>query len=119
VVNIQGVRYDVSKSNSHEGFLKVNERQIRKVQKNRHMTEIQLNIAANSVFKNLTHRDRLKLARIIYKAELIEFYIREKDLTRVNDKFQEMIANALQNLQDRGVDIDDDLDEEDPFKKFD
>ena len=97
----------------------MNERQIRKVQKNRHMTEIQLNIAANSVFKNLTHRDRLKLARIIYKAELIEFYIREKDLTRVNDKFQEMIASALNNLRENGIELDDDLDEDDPFKKFD
>ena len=101
----------------------MNERQIRKVQKNRHMTEIQLSIASNSVFKNLTHRDRLKLARIIYKAELIEFYIREKDLARVNKNFQEIIDNAIRNLQDRGIDvdniIDDDFDEDDPFKKFD
>lgn len=95
----------------------MNERQVRKVQKNRHMTEIQLNIAANSVFKNLSHRDRTKLAKIIYKAELVEFYIREKDLGKVNAAFQEMIANALRNIDD-AFDEDEDGDE-DPFKKFD
>ena len=95
----------------------MNERQIRKVQKNRHMTEIQLNIAANSVFKNLSHKDRLKLAKIIYKAEMVEFYIREKDLNRVNSAFQEMIANALMNLETR--EFPEDEDEDDPFKKFD
>jgi hypothetical protein len=97
----------------------MNERQVRKVQKNRHMTEIQLNIAANSVFKNLNHRDRSKLAKIIYKAEMVEFYIREKDLNRVNTAFQEMIANALMNLDERGLIEDLDEDDEDPFKKFD
>jgi myo-inositol-1-phosphate synthase len=96
----------------------MNERQVRKVQKNRHMTEIQLNIASNSVFKNLSARDRMKLAKIIYKAEMVEFYVREKDLNRVNSAFQEMIANALMNIDAREFpeDLDDD---DDPFKKFD
>lgn len=103
-------------SNGHNWkAMQMNERQVRKVQKNRHMTEIQLNIAANSVFKNLTHRDRLKLAKLIYKAEMVEFYVREKDLTRVNSAFQEMIANALMNLDATYEDDED----EDPFKKFD
>ena len=99
----------------------MNERQVRKVQKNRHMTEIMLNIAQNSVFKNLTQRDRMKLARIIYKAEIVEFYIREKDLNKVNTAFQEMIASALMSLDDRDYPEDDDefRDDEDPFKKFD
>ena len=99
----------------------MNERQVRKVQKNRHMTEIMLNIAQNSVFKNLTQRDRMKLAKIIYKAEIVEFYIREKDLNKVNTAFQEMIASALMSLDDRDYPEDDDefRDDEDPFKKFD
>lgn len=88
----------------------MNERQVRKVQKNRHMTEIMLNIAQNSVFKNLSQRERVKLAKIIYKAEMVEFYIREKDLNRVNNAFQEMIANALMNL-----DITEFPDDEDDF----
>lgn len=96
----------------------MNERQVRKVQKNRHMTEIMLNIAQNSVFKNLSQRDRMKLARIIYKAEIVEFYIREKDLNKVNTAFQEMIASALMSLDERDY-LDDDEDDEDPFKKFD
>ena len=94
----------------------MNERQVRKVQKNRHMTEIQLNIAANSVFKNLSARDRLKMAKLIYKAEMVEFYIREKDLTKVNTAFQEMIATALMNID---AAYEEDEDDEDPFKKFD
>lgn len=97
----------------------MNERQVRKVQKNRHMTEIQLNIASNSVFKNLSQRDRVKLAKLIYKAEMVEFYIRERSLAKVNSAFQDMIATALMNL-DAAFDIEeDDDDEEDPFKKFD
>ena len=96
--------------------MQMNERQVRKVQKNRHMTEIQLNIAANSVFKNLSHRDRTKLAKIIYKAELVEFYIREKDLTKVSTAFQDMIANALMNID---ASFEEDDEDEDPFKKFD
>lgn len=98
----------------------MNERQVRKVQKNRHMTEIQLNIASNSVFKNLSQRDRVKLAKLIYKAEMVEFYIRERSLDRVNNAFRDMIANALMNL-DEQLDRFDPEDEEgfgedDPFK---
>ena len=96
----------------------MNERQVRKVQKNRHMTEIMLNIAQNSVFKNLSQRERMKLAKIIYKAEIVEFYIREKDLNKVNNAFQEMIASALMSLDERDY-LDDEEDDEDPFKKFD
>lgn len=96
----------------------MNERQVRKVQKNRHMTEIMLNIAQNSVFKNLSQRERMKLAKIIYKAEIVEFYIREKDLNKVNTAFQEMIASALMSLDERDY-LDDEEDDEDPFKKFD
>ena len=104
-------------SNGHNWkAMQMNERQVRKVQKNRHMTEIQLNIAANSVFKNLSHRDRTKLAKIIYKAEMVEFYIREKDLTKINSAFQDMIANALMNID---AAFEEDEDDEDPFKKFD
>lgn len=87
----------------------MNERQVRRVQKNRHMTEIMLNIAQNSVFKNLSQRDRIKLAKIIYKAEIVEFYIRERDLNKVNSAFQDMIANALNNLEFLEDDDDDDF----------
>jgi myo-inositol-1-phosphate synthase len=98
----------------------MNERQVRKVQKNRHMTEIQLNIASNSVFKNLSQRDRVKLAKLIYKAEMVEFYIRERSLDRVNNAFREMIANALMNLDDQLDRMDpedeDEFGDDDPFK---
>lgn len=92
----------------------MNERQVRKVRKNRHMTEIMLNIAANSVFKNLSLRDRTKLAKIVYKAEMIEFFIREKSITNVNSEFQKLIADVL-----RQVDVEDLPEDEDPFAPFD
>lgn len=98
----------------------MNERSVRKVQKNRHMAEILLNINQNSVFKNLSQRDRMKLAKIVYKAEIYEFYVREKSITRVNSEFQQMIANALLNLDDIDARFEsDEDDEDDPFKKFD
>jgi hypothetical protein len=61
----------------------------------------------------------MKLAKIIYRAEIVEFYIREKDLSKVNNAFQEMIANALMNLDSVEFSDDFDDDDEDPFKKFD
>lgn len=94
------------------------ERAIRKVQKNRHMNEILLNISSNSVFKNMSYRDRVKMAKLIYKAEITEFYIRERNLTQINNEFAKMIANALDNLQDMGIDAryEDDEDDDDPFR---
>ena len=96
----------------------MNERSVRKVQKNRHMTEIMLNIAQNQVFKNLSPRDRKRMAKIIYKAEIYEFYIREKSISNVNNEFQQMIANALMNL-DEALDVRFDDEEDDPFGESD
>lgn len=69
----------------------MNERQIRKVQKQRHMGNIDLMVLSNPIFKNLADRDRKKLAALIYKAEMIEMHVRDKSLMRVNDSFQDII----------------------------
>jgi len=71
------------------------------------MAEILLSINGNSIFKNLSIRDKQKLCRLIYKAELIEMHIRDKDVIRVSQSFQEIIANALMQ-----VDLDDLLDDD-------
>jgi hypothetical protein len=89
------------------------ESHIRKIQKNRHMSDIMMMINNNSIFKNLTIRDKNKLAKLIYKAELIETHIRDKDVIRVSKSFQEIIANAMMqiDLSDDDDDLDDDFDD--------
>lgn len=84
------------------------EAHIRKIQKNRHVSDIMMSINSNSIFKNLTARDKNKLAKLIYKAELIETYVRDKDVMRVSKSFQEIIANAMMQLDLDDDDLDDD-----------
>jgi hypothetical protein len=89
----------------------MNERHIRKVQKQRHMGNIDLMVLSNPIFKNLADRDRKKLARLIYKAEMIEMHIRDKSLMRVNDSFQDIIdaiGLALLDGEDEFRDKDED-----------
>lgn len=93
----------------------MNERYVRKVQKQRHMGNIDLMVLSNPIFKNLSDRDRKKLGRIIYKAEMIEMHVRDKSLMRVNDSFQDIIdAIGLAIMQEDGPDDDD---EDDNFGK--
>jgi hypothetical protein len=84
------------------------EAHIRKIQKNRHMSDIYMSINGNSIFKNLTERDKKTLCKIIYKAELIETHIRDKDVIRVSKSFQEIIANAMMQIDLDDLDDDDD-----------
>ena len=90
------------------------ERQIRKLQKNRHLAEIGFTLLQNPTFKNLSRADRYRMAKLIYKAELIEIEINSKDISRTLDTFQEMIRNITDQLVE---DDDDDFDgPENPFK---
>lgn len=90
------------------------ERQIRKLQKNRHLAEIGFTLLQNPTFKNLSRADRYRMAKLIYKAELIEIEIKSKDMSRTLDTFQEMIRNITDQLVED--DDDDDLGPENPFK---
>jgi hypothetical protein len=85
------------------------ERQIRKLQKNRHLAEIGFTLLQNPTFKNLSRADRYRMAKLIYKAELIEIEIKSKDMSRTLDTFQEMIRNITDQLVEDDDD-DDDLD---------
>lgn len=91
----------------------MNERHIRKVQKQRHMGNIDLMVLSNPIFKNLADRDRKKLARLIYKAEMIEMHIRDKSLMRVNESFQDIIDAIGLALLDGDDDLDRDKDDDD------
>jgi hypothetical protein len=100
----------------------VNERYLRKVQKERHMSNIMIMILNNPIFKNLAEKDRKVMAKLIYKAEMIEVHVRDKSLARINVSFQDIINSINMSLDDLEVDVkyeddDDFLDpDEDNFK---
>lgn len=80
------------------------ERRLRKLQKQRHMNDIQIMILNNPLFKNLEKRDQKKLSELIYKAEMIEVFVRDKEIMRINQSFSDIVA-AIADMMD---DYDDD-----------
>jgi hypothetical protein len=84
------------------------ERHIRKLQKNRHLSEIAFTLLQTHTFKNLTRRDRYKMSKLIYKAELIEIEIKSKDISRTLNAFQDMIQNISGQLIEDFNDEDED-----------
>lgn len=84
------------------------ERYIRKLQKNRHLAEISFNILNNSTFRNLTRAERGRMAKLIYKAELMELEVKSKDVAKTMNSFQDMIKNIqVQLLEELDEDDDD------------
>lgn len=93
----------------------MNDRQLRNLQKNRHMADISRMILSNPLFKNLTERDQRKLARLIYKAETIEMYARERDVYRLNQSFDQIVNAVGLVLGEMVEDEEDEREEGDPF----
>lgn len=98
----------------------MHERQLLKIQKQRHMSNIFIMLLNNPLFKNLSDKDQRKMAKLIYKAEMIEMHARDRALVRNNESFQSIVDalnNAINNEFGRDF-LDEDLDEdgEDPFK---
>ena len=89
----------------------INERQLLKIQKQRHFSEIRIMLMNNTLFKNLSEREIRQMIKLIYKAEMIEIHARDKRIVRVNESFQD-IMNAIMNSPDF-IDEDDD---KDPFR---
>lgn len=85
------------------------DRQLRKLQKTRHLADIKRMILANPIFKNLDERDQKKLSKLIYKAESLELYARERDIMRVNDSFDEIIDAINLALGPDNLDEDDEF----------
>jgi len=77
------------------------ERRLRKMQKLRHMNDINMMILGNPLFKNLEKRDQRRLANLIYKAEMIEVFVRDKEIVRVNQSFEEIIAAVADMLDEQ------------------
>lgn len=87
------------------------EKHLRKLQKERHLAEIAFTLLRNPTFKNLTRSERHKMAKLIYKAELLEMELKSKDISRTLAAFQDII-NQVESQMIEGFDDDED---DDPF----
>lgn len=75
----------------------VRERQLIKIQKQRHLSNIRLMVLNNPLFKNLSERDQRKMIKLIYKAEMVEMHARDRNLIRVNNSFEEIMKSLIEN----------------------
>jgi TRAP-type C4-dicarboxylate transport system substrate-binding protein len=73
---------------------------MRKLQKQRHIYDIQMMVLSNPLFKNLNKREQKKLVKLIYKAEMIETYMRDRQIVRINDSFDDIVENVARMLED-------------------
>ncbi len=74
------------------------------------MYDIQQMILSNPLLKNLGSRDQKTLQKLIYKAEMIEVFMRDKQIVRVNESFEDIVNSVADMLDDalRQDDEDDD-----------
>jgi len=80
--------------------MRINERNLRRLQKQRHLYDIQAMILANPLFKNLSKREQKKLQKLIYKAEMAEMFIRDRNVIRVNQSFDQIVRGVTDMLND-------------------
>lgn len=59
------------------------------------MYDIQRMILANPLFKNLGAKDQKTLQKLIYKAELAEMFMRDRNVIRINQSFDEIMENVM------------------------
>ena len=85
----------------------MHERQLLKIQKQRHMSNIRIMLLNNPMFKNLSERDQKKMSKLIYKAEMIEMHARDRNIVRINQSFEDIITAIMNN-----PDFQDDEDDE-------
>lgn len=90
--------------------IRATERQLRKLQKQRHLYDIQQMILSNPMLKNLNSRDQKTLQKLIYKAEMIEVFMRDKQIVRINESFED-IVNSVADMLDDAMRNDDDEDD--------
>jgi hypothetical protein len=80
--------------------LRINERSLRRLQKQRHLYDIQAMILTNPLFKNLSKRDQKKLEKLIYKAEMTEMFLRDRNVVRINQSFDQIVQGVANMLND-------------------
>jgi hypothetical protein len=52
-------------------------------------------ILANPLLKNLGLRDQKALQKLIYKAEMAEMFMRDRNVVRVNQTFDEIMETVM------------------------
>lgn len=57
-------------------------------------------VLGNPLFKNLSDWDQKKLVKLIYKAEMMEIYMRDKQIIRINDSFEDIVQNVADMLNE-------------------
>ena len=90
--------------------IRATERQMRKLQQQRHMYDIKMMVLSNPLFKNLSERDQKKLVKLIYKAEMMETFMRDKQIIRVNESFEDIVENVA-NMLNEAMRAEDDEEE--------
>jgi CRISPR/Cas system CSM-associated protein Csm2 small subunit len=83
---------------------------MRKLQKQRHLYDIKMMVLSNPLFKNLSERDQKKLVGLIYKAEMMESYMRDRQIIRINDSFEEIVESVAEMINQAMEDPDDEED---------
>jgi TRAP-type C4-dicarboxylate transport system substrate-binding protein len=73
---------------------------MRKLQKQRHLYDIQMMVLSNPLFKNLNKREQKQLVKLIYKAEMMEVYMRDRQIVRVNDSFDDIVESVARMLDE-------------------
>jgi hypothetical protein len=56
-------------------------------------------ILANPLFKNLDARDQKTLQKLIYKAEMAEMFMRDRNVVRINQSFDEIIESVMDMIE--------------------
>lgn len=80
--------------------IRATENQMRKLQKQRHLYDIQMMVLSNPLFKNLNKKDQKVLVKLIYKAEMIEVFMRDRQIVRVNESFDDIVDSVARMLED-------------------
>jgi TRAP-type C4-dicarboxylate transport system substrate-binding protein len=80
--------------------IRATETQMRKLQKQRHLYDIQMMVLSNPLFKNLNKREQKQLVKLIYKAEMMEVYMRDRQIVRINDSFDDIVESVARMLDE-------------------
>ena len=70
-------------------------------------------VLSNPLFKNLSEWDQKKLVKLIYKAEMMEIYMRDKQIVRINEGFDEIVQGVADMLNQA---MGDDEEDEEGFQ---
>jgi len=91
--------------------IRATEKQMRNLQKQRHAYDIQVMVLSNPLFKNLGKRDQKNLVKLIYKAEMMEMFMRDSQIVHINDSFDQIVEDVA-NMLNEGYEGDEDGEEE-------